>query len=232
MYRRSKTILISGIITIIATIIILLLFIKDWPGVTGLAVAAIIWSEMAFFGGLIFVEWLSKKCEQIIVRSAVYFIILAYSSINILISIIFMMVLKWFTNSFIVIELVLLTISIIMLLVSVTAGSSIAESNASTMGAVTDMGVIVGRLDKLANNPECREFSSTIKKLSDDLRFTYNSKKLPEDIEIDKAVEELEILAGDRREAIHEKMNKKLVHLNTLIANRKIATQIMQRGKI
>ena len=64
------------------------------------------------------------------------------------------------------------------------------------------------------------------------MRFTYNSKKLPEDIEIDKAVEELEILVGDRREAIHEKMNKKLVHLNTLIANRKIATQIMQRGKI
>ena len=31
---------------------------------------------------------------------------------------------------------------------------------------------------------------------------------------------------------LFEKMNKKLVHLNTLIANRKIATQIMQRGKI
>lgn len=232
MYRRSKTILISGSITIIATIIILLLFVKHWFGVSSIAAVAIIWSEIFFFGGLIFAEWISKRTEQVIVRTSIYFTVLAYAIINILISVLFMLVLSWFIKSFIAIELILLAISAIIIIISVSAGSSIANSNAHIMASVNNMERIVGRLDKLAIKPECREFSSKIKKFSDDLRFTDCSKTVPEDIEIDKLIGEIEILVDDNSDAINEKMNKKLDCLYELICKRNIALHIKQSGTI
>lgn len=232
MYRRSKTILISGGITITTTIIILLLFFKDWFGVSSIAAVTIIWSEIVFFGGLIFTEWISKRTEQIIVRSSIYVTVFVYAIANIFISVLFILGLRWFVKSFIAIELILLAIATIIILISVSAGSSVANSNAHIMESVNNMEIIVGRLDKLVINPYCREFSSKIKKLSDSLRFTDCSKIVPEDIGIDKAVGELEILACDGKEVANEEFNNKLVNLKELIAKRKIALQIRQKGKI
>lgn len=232
MYRRSKTILISGGITIITTIIILLLFFKDWFGVSSIAAVTIIWSEIVFFGGLIFAEWISKRTEQIIVRSSIYITVFVYAIANILISVLFILELRWFVKSFIAIELILLAIAAIIILISVSVGSNVANSNAHIMESVNNMERIVGRLDKLVINPDCREFSPKIKKLSDNLRFTDCSKIVPEDIEIDKVVGELEILAGDGKEVVNEEFDKKLVNLKELIAKRKIALHIRQKGKI
>lgn len=232
MYRRSKTILISGGITIITTIIILLLFFKDWFGVSSIAAVTIIWSEIVFFGGLIFAEWISKRTEQIIVRSSIYVTVFVYAIANILISVLFILELRWFVKSFIAIELILLAIAAIIILISVSVGSNVANLNAHIMESVNNMERIVGRLDELVINPDCREFSPKIKKLSDDLRFTDCSKIVPEDIEIDKVVGELEILAGDGKEVVNEEFDKKLVNLKELIAKRKIALHIRQKGKI
>lgn len=56
MNRRSKTILVSGVILLIATIIVSLICIDDWSGVTGWAFVTMLWSEVVLFGGLVFVE--------------------------------------------------------------------------------------------------------------------------------------------------------------------------------
>lgn len=88
MNRRSKAILLSGLIVIAATIFITLLCINEWSDLKKYAFSAIIWSEIIFFGGFIFVEWASKRTEQIIIRSGIYTLISAYAAINIIFSII------------------------------------------------------------------------------------------------------------------------------------------------
>lgn len=82
MNRRSKTILLSGIIAVIATIIIALVCIDDWTGLTGWAFATMLWSELVFVGGLVFVEWVANRTEQIVTRSTVYTVTTAYAVIN------------------------------------------------------------------------------------------------------------------------------------------------------
>ena len=232
MYRRSIIILISGAITLMASIIIFLLSIKDWSGVTSLAVVAIVWSELVFFGGLTFVEWISKKVEQLIIRPSMYFIIAVYTGINILISILYMMLFKWFVIHFIIIEIALLVISIIFTLISILSASSVRNSNEYTMKSVANMENIILMLDKLAISPECNDFATTIKKLKENLNFTDISKIVPEDKEIVEVVGDIETLISCKDETRNEKINKNLVILDTLIAKRKIALQIRQKGKI
>lgn len=232
MYRRSIIILISGAITLMASIIIFLLSIKDWSGVTSLAVVAIVWSELVFFGGLTFVEWISKKVEQLIIRPSMYFIIAVYTGINILISILYMMLFKWFVIRFIIIEIALLVIAIIFTLISILSASSVRNSNEYTMKSVANMENIILMLDKLAISPEYNDFATTIKKLKENLKFTDISKIVPEDKEIVEVVGDIETLISCKDETRNEKINKNLVILDTLIAKRKIAVQSIQKGKI
>lgn len=232
MYRRSIIILISGAITLMASIIIFLLSIKDWSGVTSLAVVAIVWSELVFFGGLTFVEWISKKVEQLIIRPSMYFIIAVYTGINILISILYMMLFKWFVIRFIIIEIALLVIAIIFTLISILSASSVRNSNEYTMKSVANMENIILMLDKLAISPECNDFATTIKKLKENLKFTDISKIVPEDKEIVEVVGDIETLISCKDETRNEKINKNLSILDALIAKRKIAVQSIQKGKI
>lgn len=232
MYRRSIIILISGAITLMASIIIFLLSIKDWSGVTSLAVVAIVWSELVFFGGLTFVEWISKNVEQLIIRPSMYFIIAVYTGINILISILYMMLFKWFVIRFIIIEIALLVIAIIFTLISILSASSVRNSNEYTMKSVANMENIILMLDKLAISPECNDFATTIKKLKENLKFTDISKIVPEDKEIVEVVGDIETLISCKDETRNEKINKNLSILDALIAKRKIAVQSIQKGKI
>lgn len=232
MYRRSIIILISGAITLMASIIIFLLSIKDWSGVTSLAVVAIVWSELVFFGGLTFVEWISKKVEQLIIRPSMYFIIAVYTGINILISILYMMLFKWFVIRFIIIEIALLVIAIIFTLISILSASSVRNSNEYTMKSVANMENIILMLDKLAVSPEYNDFATTIKKLKENLKFTDISKIVPEDKEIVEVVGDIETLISCKDETRNEKINKNLSILDALIAKRKIAVQSIQKGKI
>lgn len=71
MNRRSKTILVSGVILLIATIIVSLICIDDWSGVTGWAFVTMLWSEVVLFGGLVFVPFLlDLAILSLIARSA------------------------------------------------------------------------------------------------------------------------------------------------------------------
>lgn len=145
------------------------------------------------FGGLTFVEWISKNVEQLIIRPSMYFIIAVYTGINILISILYMMLFKWFVIHFIIIEIALLVIAIIFTLISILSVSSVRNSNEYTIKSVANMENITLMLDKLAISPECNDFVATIKKLKEDLKFTDISKIVPEDKEIVEVVEDLVI---------------------------------------
>lgn len=232
MYRRSKTILLSSTIVIVATIIILLLSIKDWTGITGFAFATIIWSELFLFIGLIFVEWLSNKSVQTIIRSGFYVVIVTYSFVNIILSLIYMKTFKTAKISFVVFEVLFLATALVLGVILVNIGHSLKKSNDDTMINVNRIEAIVERLDKLAVCPECKEFSVTINKLSDALRFTDMSKSTSEDVEISREVEDIEIEIKSVNEKTNGRLSKVLTNLNALISQRNIDVNAMQKGKI
>ena len=232
MNRRSKAILLSGVILFIATAALLLLCINDWSGLTKLASSTILWSEIAFFGGLLLVERVSQKTEQVITRSSVYFLLSAYAVINILVSIVYIAFFKQSFTSFLVFQIVLFAVVAVAILIFLTASRSIYKANAQTNQTVAGVQAMVDRLNELALNPEYDHFSSALKKLSEDLRFTDLSTNAPEDAEILDAISTIEIELGHLNENTGETMKSTLVRLNSLINQRKVSTGAIKKGRI
>lgn len=232
MNRRSKTILVSGVISLIATIIVSLICIDVWSGLTGWAFVTMLWSEVVLFGGLVFVEWFAEKSEQIITRSSLYAIIAAYAVINFLISIFYMTLAKEATTSFAVVQVFILAVASVGIVISLAASKSVQRSNEHTVKAVENAEAMIERLNKLALCPECDRFASTLKKMSDDLRFTDISKTVAEDAEISNVISTIEVEIGSTDECTYEKIKMALVRLNTLISQRKISVNAVNKGRV
>lgn len=232
MNKRSKSIFLSGCIVLAATIMVSMLCIKDWSGLTGLAFSTMLLAEIVFFAGFISVEWIAEKTEQVIARSAVYTLVCAYAAANILVSILYIVFFKEKVTSFAVIQVVLLAAAAIAVIVSLTAGKSIYESNDNTMKAVINVEALIERLNQLAVSPACTDFSSSLRKLSDDLRFTDISKSVQEDADISDVISAIEIESGHSSEHTFETIKTALIRLNSLIEQRKLTVSASKKGKI
>lgn len=237
MNRRSKTSLLIGAIVLLITVVIFLLCADDWvemmqTGVTGWAFGTLLWSETTFFGGLAFVEWYSRRSEQIITRSALYVIIPAYAAIEFLVSLLYMTLLKEAVTSFVIVQIVLLAVTVIVMAVFLSASKGVHAANERAMKAAANVDAMVERLNKLAVDPECERFASTLKKLRDDLRFTDTSKAAAEDAEIADVISAIEVELTGRDESANEKIKAAFVRLNTLISQRKISVSAMNKGRI
>lgn len=197
-----------------------------------MASSTILWSEIAFFGGLLFVERVAQKTEQVITRSSVYFLLSAYAVINILVSIVYITFFKQSFTSFLVFQIVLFAVVAIAILIFLTASRSIYKANAQTNQTVAGVQAMVDRLNELALNPEYDHFSSTLKKLSEDLRFTDLSTNAPEDAEILDAISVIEIELGHLNENTGETVKSILGSPEFIDYQRKVSTGAIKKGRI
>lgn len=228
MNRRSITISICGAITLLATIMIGILCIKDWSGLTGWTFCAMLWSELVFFGGLVFTEWAAAKTEQIITRSALYVLLSGYAIINIFVSILFTSLFPEATAAFAGIKIGLLALFAIAVVVSLTASKSIRQSNEFTLQNISNVESMIERLNRLAVTPECEAYASSLRKACEDLRFTDSSVSVPEDAEINNTLSSVEIDITNNAENADETIKASLIQLNTLIAKRKISVKFVK----
>lgn len=193
MNRQNITISIAGVIILLVTITISTLCIDDWSGLTGWAFATMLWSELLFFAGLVFVEWVAARTEQIITRTALYTLLSAYAIVNIPVSIIYLAFFKEAATSFIIVEVVLLAVVAIAVVATLTISKSVHQSNEKTMNSVVMVESLIERMNKLALTPNCEKYSSQLKKMSDSLRFTDTSVVVQEDTEIIDAISIIEL---------------------------------------
>lgn len=193
MSRRIKMFLASGVTVLLATVIISLICIDEWHGLANWAFVTMLWSEIVLFGGSIFIEWFAERSKQIFARSLLYSVIITYSTINFLISVFYMILLKEAATSFTVMQVIMLASESIGIAVSLGVSKGVQKSNIRTAKAVANTEAMIERLNKLALRPECEHFVSSLKKLSDDLRFTDISKVVAEDSTISNAISVIEI---------------------------------------
>lgn len=107
-YRKTYGILAA--LTIILTLILCGLFIRDWHGITAMALFFMVLSEGVLFGGLIFLDAIAEKTSQIIARVGIGTVIITYSFLTFISSLVFMTVLKEAVKGFIAVEAVLLIV--------------------------------------------------------------------------------------------------------------------------
>ncbi len=233
MNRRSKTLLILGGIVILVTIIISILCIKDWSGLTPFTFAVMLWAEAVLFAGLVVVENIVENTEQVMLRSSYTVLLTIYSATSFIVAIIFLIGFKQAIIAFSIIQLLLLAAIAIVLIVFYTASKGVGNANQRTMAAVVKTDNLINRLNKMAVSDEGKKYASTLSKLSDDLRFTDTSSIAPEDEDIDCAASIIEMeLVKPTEEVSDDKIRDCLLKLNSLIAQRKLSVSAGKKGRI
>lgn len=230
--NRFNSISICGIVTFIATIILSEMGIDDWSGLTKWAYYTILGSEIIFFSGLLWAEYISQKTEQIITRVALYLLLSTYTFINIVVAIIFILFYKNENTSFINIEVIINALLFTAIVVFLTASKSIYKSNQKTMSNLNNVTAIIERLDKLATVDKCLAYRPTLNKLSEDLRFSDVSSPVWEDSEINKTISVIEIEVMKNSDTSDKTIKEALVNLNSLIAQKSIAISLSKKGNI
>ncbi len=233
MNRRSKALLLSGIIAIFTTVFILVLCIKDWSGITPLASIYIVFAEAILFGGAILIERIASTAEQLIVRVSFYLQLLCYSAISIAISLIFMARYKHDFTLFLVLQLLLLSTAIILLIVMLFTGKAVKSFKEETMTAVIELDGLIARLNTLSASESAKAYSKALKKLAEDLRFTDTSTLVTSDAQIDRVISELQLELNKETEAQRsEFIEHDISLLNSLIAKRKVEVSSIRKGNI
>lgn len=234
MNQKIKLFLLCGIITIITTLVISLACITNWTGVTGWSFATMLWSEIVLFGGLACTESVSQNSDQIITRSTLYIIISFYSICNFLLSIAYIShpFLKESSTSFTVLQVIMLAIATTSIAISIMASKGVRQSNEQTMKAVRTTEAMVERLKKLSACPECERYASTLKSLSENLRFTDTSKLVAEDADISNLISTIEVEINCIDDQSHEKIKSLMARLSAAISQRQISLDAANKGKI
>ncbi|HBF65795.1 MAG TPA: hypothetical protein DDW34_08710 [Clostridium sp.] len=234
MNRYSKALLISGIITVVISVIVLFLCINDWSGFTPLAAVFIIWAQIVFFGGLIFQQKIRTQTEQLVLQASFIPLLTIYSFICGVLSVLFLIRFKSEWKYFVSIQLILAGIIATLLIALYSASKAIRVTNQNTMHNIIQIYSYISRINTLAISAAEEEgYGFDLKTISEALRFTDISAMVPVDEEIDHIISELEL--EFEKETIF--MSTKLIQerctkLAKLIEKRKIQSKAIKEGII
>lgn len=233
MNRQRKTLLISGTITLVISLVIMVLSIKDWVGVSPIAAVFLIWAEIALFGGLIFMEKIRSQTEQVILQASYLTLLPIYSVITAVLSIIFIIQFNDEWKIFIIVQLIILGVTAILLIVFYSASKGVYDSNVNTMHAIEQTSAYVSRLNLLAVSAGEEEYGLLLKELAEDLRFSDTCTIVSTDTTIDGIISEIELEFSKETILRSEKLiQKECRMLSTLIKKRKIMVSSVKKGKI
>lgn len=233
MNTRNKTIIFSGIAILLATIITIMLCIRSWSTMAFIATAFIIWAELSFFLGLLAVEQMARWTEQIFLRSSLIVVSSLYSCSVIIASLVFLNLLPHTYTAFWIIQVILLMLSAVLFFVIYASSKSIRTANRRTGNAVTRIESMVHRLEILAASENHGSAASTLKALSEHLRYTDMSVSVSVDEDMEAMISSLEAeYSKDLNRLTQDTISKKVTALNSLIARRKIETASAKEGGI
>lgn len=233
MNTKDKAFLISGTIILMLTIIVSVVSINHWNGLSIAAFMVIIWAEVVFFGGMVLLDRIRKKDEKLMLTVSYSLILSSYSVLAIIISIVFIILLKSALSLFLIIQVILIAIMGISLTVFITASKLVGDSNDKILTSVNQVNKLIKRLEQLAVSEIGDKYASSFKQISNDLRYMDISIITEEDELIDEQLSIIELeVANYKEEASDQKILNSIVHLNSLISKRSISVTTLKKGRI
>lgn len=193
MNRRVRTISISGILVMALTVFLFFMITHERIIITWLGFTFILLAEIILFGGLLLIEIYAPKASQIVWRVGGVISVAAYSVISIIISLIYMGMSFTHYNSFIILQAILFVIAAIAVLVFLSVGKSISEKDDKVSEAMSEMNVIIDKVDLLRKDPKNSEYSQLLNKVYEDLKYSDTSTRVPSDSELELQVVQLEL---------------------------------------
>lgn len=224
--RRAKTLLLIGLIVIIATNLI---FSLSKSGVllphTFLGFSFIVFSEIVLFFGLVALEIISEKSEQVFMRSGAGVVLIAYTSLVFLISVVYMNLPIAALSLFLIVQIIMFVIAIVLEIIIIITSKSIKSKNDDVISSVSKINNIVESLILLKANSEYERQLDTI---IDELKFSDVSTSVEIDSEIESEISKLKLeITKNKQDA-----DKHIDNINTLIQKRKLQIKNIKVGGI
>jgi hypothetical protein len=232
MKGRLITIAVIGFTVMAVTVILTSLLPIDWVGITGTAYAAALWSEFVLFAGFAAVEILSDKTEEIITRTSIYAALAAYSSVNFVVSLLFMVFFKDSEKSFTAVQVLLFAALVIALTVILWLSRTVGQSANKTLAATRRIQDFIKRLGVLSAVPVLEPCKKEFEALADDLRYADASINVDEDDLIEAQIEGLEAEVQTPSPEFAMNVRAALVQLKSLVAQRRYSVKPLKRGRI
>lgn len=125
MRRRSRAIAVMGGVILAVTAALAALLIRDWSGLTGWALGAVLWTELVWFGGALLVERYAGRTEPVFLRAGLYPLLTLYAGVNLPVSLLFLALFKTWYRPFLVVELLLTAALLLGIVPVVTAARGV-----------------------------------------------------------------------------------------------------------
>ncbi len=223
--NRAKVFLVCGILILIATIVIF--SIANENGMSSykwLSLTFMLCVEAILFGGLILIEMLAKKSEQIIVRAGNGVVLIIYFIVSFAISLAFLCMQN--TTIFLIIQIILFVTLVTLEIVLVVAGKSIYNNNKNVLEAVSTVNEMINSLSAI-NVSE--EYKNQIEKIKNDLKYSDVSTVVPVDNDILENILSLENEFA-KSETANDSIESIISNIDMLIKKRKMQVKNTKAG--
>lgn len=223
---RAKTLVLIGLIVIIATNLIFSLSksVVLLPH-TSLGFSFIVFSEIVLFLGLAALEVIAEKSEQVFMRSGAGVVLIAYASLVFLSSVIYMNLHIVGFGLFLIVQIVMFVIAIVLEIIIITASKSIKSKNDNVISSAARVNNILESLILLKANSE---YERQLDVIIEDLRYSDVSTTVEIDSEIESEISKLKLeLAKNKPDAENH-----IANINTLIQKRKLQIKNIKVGGI
>ncbi|WP_455715023.1 hypothetical protein [Anaerosporobacter sp.] len=234
MKNRKHAISIIGVIVLVITVILFTLVTEDRTIFMCIYLGFIIGAEIVFFGGLLFIEYLSQSISQIILRTVWGFTLSAGALESIIVSCIYMGKDIDSLKGFYTWQLIIWGIAFVVLIIGYFTASSVHNSNSKTMNAVTSLTVVIDKLISLSEDIRNEKYAEELKKIAEELRYSDTSTIVPSDDLIQNAVAKIELIliqVADKDENNNE-IKDLLAELLVLINKRKQEIRLTKVGGV
>jgi hypothetical protein len=232
MSKRENIITISGILTLLLTIFLFFWLTVDRPLLVCTGFGFILWAEIVLFGGLVFVEKISKRTFPIIFRSGVVTVLTTYSILSIIISLMAANKILFDLKSIWTLQAILTVISMILIMVFYQLAEGVRKSNNVVSGTATMVNDILGRINILKVDESNKEYAPMLNSIADKFYFSDTSTIVSADEEIEKQVTMLETALNQPESVDKTSISAIIENIDSLINRRKIEVGNTKRGSV
>ncbi len=229
--RRYSVISNIGIIIFIFTLFSFFLAVKNIQAIDILSLLFISGAEIIFFGGLIYIENISGKTYQGILRSGGYSVLGLYAFANIVVSILFMAFLRKSIALFFILQLALISILLILMILIISSSKSIYEKNSITLNSVSMLEKLTKEISYIRDCNKNSELSPKLDKLFDSIYYSDNSKSDDSEAMIANKLSELKEAFTNEKDNI-DKINHLIEQIQALIIKRNLNIKQFSSGNI
>lgn len=229
MTRREKAFTISGILVLLVTILLFFIITQERTTITWLGFLFLIVAEVIFFGGMLLIENIASRSSQIVIRSGVGATITIYTILSIVVSLVYMNLLRDSIVSLCVIQILLFSVAAILCVIFYTSGKGVKAKEDKVDESSAKIDAMINRMKLLKSN---KEYNGDLEKVCENLRFSDTSTFVEVDKEIEDKIGELEsaFLKDDENKDAEIKLLIK--EISSLINKRKVQVKELKKGNI